>query len=92
MDIVAIRTTEEFLNQNKQNTARIYLHTGKEYETRSIYKIIQPSVSNFEPLIIVDATPDGEDLAIIPLSSINHILVKGPAKDNKIGFFIEKTQ
>jgi len=92
MDIVAIKTTEEFLRQNKKNTAVIYLNNTKEYETKSIYKIIEPTVSNFAPLIVIDVNLSQEDLAVIPIANIHHIVIKGPEKEKKIGFFIDKTK
>ena len=92
MDIIALKTTEDFLKKNKENTALIYLTNGQSYETSHIYKIIQPSVGAFEPFIIVDVTIEGDDLAIIPTSAIHHIIIKGPEKEKKVGFFIKKTQ
>ena len=92
MDIIAIKTTEEFLTKNKSNTAVIYLNDGKSYETNSIYKIIEPTVANFEPLIIIDVNLGEDDLAIIPTHNINHIIIKGPEKEKKVGFFAKKTQ
>ena len=92
MDIIAIKTTEEFLKKNKNNTAVIYLNDGKSYETNSIYKIIQPKVADFEPLIIIDVNLGEDDLAIIPTRNINHIVIKGPEKEKKVGFFTKKTQ
>ena len=92
MDILAIRTTEDFLKKSKEHTAVIYLSSGKPYETKFIYKIIEPSVGNFEPLIIIDVSLEGDDLAIIPVHHIHHIVIKGPEKEKKVGFFIEKTQ
>ena len=92
MDIIAIRTTEEFLKKSDQNTAVVYLSNGQMYETQFIYKIIEPSVSNFEPLIIIDVNVDNDDLAVIPIARIHHIVIKGPEKHDKVGFFIEKTQ
>ncbi len=92
MDIIAIKTTEEFLQKSDHNTALVHLNNGQTYETKLIYKIIEPSVSNFEPLIIVDVTIGGDDLAIIPVTRIHHIVIKGPEKEKKVGFFIEKTQ
>ena len=91
MDIISIRTTEEFLKKNLNNTALIYLKNGQSYETKSIYKIIEPKVGNFEPLIMIDVSPDGEDMAIIPTTTIHHIVIKGPEKEKKIGFFTKKT-
>ena len=92
MDIIAIKTTEEFLKKNKNNTAVIYLNDGKSYETNSIYKIIEPNVGNFEPLIIIDVNLGEDDLAIIPTHNIHHIIIKGPEKEKKVGFFAKKTQ
>ena len=92
MDIIAIKTTEEFLKQNDKNTAVIYLNSAKEYETKSIYKIIEPTVSNFAPLIVIDVNLSQEDLAIIPIANIHHIVIKGPEKEKKIGFFIDRTK
>ena len=92
MDTIAIKTTEEFLKKNKKNTAVIYLNDGKSYETNSIYKIIEPNVSNFEPLIIIDVNLGEDDLAIIPTSNIHHIVIRGPEKEKKLGFFTKKTQ
>ena len=92
MDIIALKTTEEFLKKSKANTAVIYLNTGQTYETCHIYKIIQPSVATFEPFIIVDVAVEGDDLAVIPTSAIHHIIIKGPEKEKKVGFFIKKTQ
>ena len=92
MDIIAIKTTEEFLTKNKSNTAVIYLNDGKSYETNSIYKIIEPTVANFEPLVIIDVNLGEDDLAIIPTHNINHIIIKGPEKEKKVGFFAKKTQ
>ena len=92
MDIVAIKTTEEFLKEHAQSTAVVHLHTGQVYETRLIYKIIKPTMSNFQPLIVVDVQTEGDDLAIIPVVNINHIVIKGPEKDKKVGFFIDKIQ
>ena len=91
MDIIAIRTTEEFLKKSTNNTATVFLNSGSSYETKFIYKIIEPNVSNFQPLIIVDVKVDGDDLAIIPVANINHLVIKGPEKEKKVGFFIEKT-
>ena len=92
MDIIAIRTTEDFLKKNRKNTALIHLNGGQSYETRNIYKIIQPSVATFEPFLIIDAHTEGDDLVILPTSAINHIVIKGPEKEKKVGFFIRKTQ
>ena len=92
MDIIAIRTTEEFLQKNKNNTAVIYLNNGQSYETDYIYKIIQPSVGSFEPFLMVDVSVEGDDLAIIPVSAIHHIVIRGPEKDKKVGFFTKKAQ
>jgi len=92
MDIIALKTTEDFLKKNTQNSAVIYLNTGQSYETSHIYKIIQPSVGTFEPFIIVDVTIEGDDLAVIPTSIIHHIVIKGPEKEKKVGFFTKKTQ
>ena len=92
MDIIAIKTTEEFLKKNKSNTAVIYLNDGKFYETNSIYKIIEPNVANFEPLIIIDVNLGEDDLAIIPAHNIHHIIIRGPEKEKKVGFFTKKTQ
>lgn len=92
MDIVAIKTTEEFLKKTKSNTAVIYLNDGKSYETNSIYKIIEPNVSNFEPLIIIDVNLGEDDLAIIPTCNIHHIVIKGPEKEKKVGFFAKGTK
>jgi len=92
MDIIALKTTEDFLKKSKENSAVIYLNTGQTYESRRIYKIIQPSVGTFEPFIIVDVVIEGDDLAIIPISVIHHIIIKGPEKEKKVGFFIKKTQ
>ena len=92
MDIMAIKTTEEFLTKSTQNTALIYLNSGQSYETHHIYKIIQPSVVTFEPFIIVDTSLEGDDLAVIPTAVIHHIVIKGPEKEKKVGFFIKKTQ
>ncbi len=91
MDIIAIKTTEEFLKKNVDSSALIYLNTGQTYETRSIYKIIEPTVGAFQPLIVVDTDVEGEDLVIIPVTNIHHIVVKGPAKDKKVGFFVKKS-
>ena len=91
MDIIAIRTTEEFLKKSKKNTAVIHLKSGQVYETSSIYKIMEPNLSNFQPLIIIDVELENDDLAIIPLSGINHIIIKGPEKEKKLGFFVDKT-
>ncbi len=91
MDIIAIKTTEEFLKRNKKNTAVIYLNDGKSYETDSIYKIIEPTVANFEPLVIIDVHLAEDDLAIIPARNIHHIIIKGPEKEKKVGFFTRKT-
>jgi len=92
MDIIAIKTTEEFLRKSKANTALIYLNNGQQYETNSIYKIIEPTVGVFQPLMIIDAQTEGDDLAIIPLANIHHIIIKGPEKEKKVGFFLEKTK
>ena len=92
MDIIAIKTTEEFLKKNKKNTAVIYLNDGKSYETNSIYKIIEPTVSNFEPLIIIDVNLGEDDLAVIPVRNIHHIIIRGPEKEKKVGFFAKKAQ
>ncbi|MCF7907692.1 MAG: hypothetical protein K9L86_02305 [Candidatus Omnitrophica bacterium] len=92
MDIIAIKTTEEFLKKSRKNTAVIYLNNGQQYETDSIYKIIEPTVSVFQPLMIIDAQTKGDDLAIIPLANIHHIIIKGPEKEKKVGFFTEKTR
>ncbi|UCC95580.1 MAG: hypothetical protein JSW40_02225 [Candidatus Omnitrophota bacterium] len=92
MDITAIKTTEEFLKESKNNSALIYLNTGQSYETKFIYKIVEPSVGHFQPLIIIDVLLEQDDLAIIPIANIHHIVIKGPEKDHKVGFFIEKTQ
>ena len=92
MDIIAIRTNEEFLKKSENNSAIIHLNNGQTYETQFIYKIIEPNVSNFQPLIIVDVQLQEDDLAVIPVANINHIVVKGPEKEKKVGFFIEKTQ
>ncbi len=89
MDIVAIKTTEEFLKTSKDNTALIYLTSGQKYETRSIYHIIEPNISAFQPLVVVDVNLQEDDLAIIPVVNIHHIVIKGPEKEKKIGFFIE---
>ncbi|MBN3040756.1 MAG: hypothetical protein JW867_06475 [Candidatus Omnitrophica bacterium] len=91
MDIIAIRTTEEFLKKSPKNTAIVHLHGGQTYETKLIYKIIEPTVTNFQPLIVIDVQVEGEDLAIIPVAHISHIIIKGPEKEMKVGFFIEKT-
>ena len=92
MDTIAIKTTEEFLKKNKKNTAVIYLNDGKSYETNSIYKVIEPTVSNFEPLIIIDVNLGEDDLAIIPTRNIHHIIIRGPEKEKKVGFFTKKAQ
>ncbi|MBD3246957.1 MAG: hypothetical protein GF333_08145 [Candidatus Omnitrophica bacterium] len=92
MDLMAIRTTEDFLKENDTHSAVISLTNGKTYETKFIYKIVQPSVAQFEPFLIVDVALEGDDLAIIPVSNIHHIVITGPGKEKKVGFFIEKTQ
>jgi hypothetical protein len=92
MDIIAIRTTEEFLKDSPKNTAVLYISSGQVYETKLIYKIIEPTVSNFQPLIVVDVAIESDDLAIIPIANINHIVIKGPEKEKTVGFFIGKTQ
>ena len=92
MDIIAIRTTEDFLKKSEGNSALIFLNSGQTYETKFIYKIIEPAVSNFQPLIIVDTQVGQEDMAIIPTSNIHHIVIKGPEKEKKVGFFIDKTR
>ena len=92
MDIVAIKTTEEFLKKSKNNTAVIYLNNGQAYETNLIHKIIEPKVSNFQPLMIVDVNLEEDDLAIIPVANIHHIVIRGPEKDKKVGFFSKKAQ
>ncbi len=92
MDIIAIKTTEEFLKKSKKNTALVYLNNGQNYETGSIYKIIEPTDGVFQPLIIIDAQPQADDLVIIPLANIHHIVIKGPEKEKKVGFFLEKTK
>ena len=83
MDIIAIRTTEEFLKESPHNTATIYLSSGQAYETKLIYKIIEPNVSNFQPLIIIDVQIEGDDLAIIPVANINHVVIRGPEKEKR---------
>ena len=90
MDIIAIKTTEEFLKKNTKNSAVMYLSSGQSYETKSIYKIIEPAVSSFQPFIVIDVNLEGEDLAIIPIANIHHIVVKGPEKEKKVGFFVKK--
>ena len=92
MDILTLRTTSEFLKKSKTNSAVIYLNNGQSYETKSIYKIIEPSVGRFEPFIIIDVRLEEDDLAIIPVSTIHHIIIRGPEKEKKVGFFTKKTQ
>ena len=92
MDVNAIKTTEEFLSKNKKNTALIYLNSGQTYETNTIYKVLEPQVSSFQPLIIIDVNLEEEDLAIIPIVNIHHIVIKGPEKEKKLGFFVKKSK
>ena len=92
MDIIAIKTTEEFLKKNTENSALMYLSGGQSYETKKIYKIIEPTVGSFQPFIVIDVNLEGEDLAIIPIANIHHIVVKGPEKEKKVGFFVKRTK
>ena len=92
MDVNAIKTTEEFLSKNKKNTAVIYLNSGQTYETNAIYKVLEPQVSSFQPLIVIDVNLEEEDLAIIPIANIHHIIIKGPEKEKKVGFFVKKSK
>ncbi|MCP4653519.1 MAG: hypothetical protein GY858_09110 [Candidatus Omnitrophica bacterium] len=79
MDILTMQTVISYLESNKDEVTEIILDSGKIYTTKYMKQLDGM-------LYITTDHHENGDIAIIPVESVHHVVVKNAGMDKMIGF------
>ena len=79
MDLITIQNIINYLEDNREESIEVVLDNGLTYETQYL-KLIDDTI------YITCGTATGEDIAIIPLDRIHHVILKNSIIEKIMGF------